>query len=376
MTLATIGMTPSEAIAFLEGGLRQDRLLGGHVSLLPLLGIAGAPMAALFFFGTPLLLAGIVAAEMVRRTQGWLVRAVGVALVGLTATAIATLAAPDLTDRGFGQQLLPFVLVVLVFGFWVVGREALSKKAIHTVDKVVDRPLVGLVVLLALMPYAAAVGTNSPFTEAMPHAAVFWLIAALVGLRVVGSPALEGQVDITAAISLGVTGVMLVAAVLNGGTRESLLAATIPVPVAGGTLLLPPEEASAATALNNTADREELTPATPVIDLTGIAPGYAFQLGGRPVGRESFMGVFPGAPEAAAYAISKASCEDQRDAWLLWSPDNPWGVSRDVRIPGRRIPEDYQVLGEFVPVQGPAPWRKVRVQVLRPSPGVAEKFCP
>jgi hypothetical protein len=365
VTLPAIRMTLLEAVTFMAGGMRQDQLLGGHASVLPLFGLAPSPITALLLLGLPLVLAGAVAAEIARRPgrSGLLI---GLTLVGLACVGIAVAAVPSVTDRGLGLQLLPFVLALLLFGAWLLGQEAYQLRRDTAPRRQVVRELVVLAAFLALMPYVASVGSNSPFTEAMPHYAVFWLMATLVGLRVLGST--EPVRLVAIAFALAVTSVMLATALLDGGPTSSLLAAQVRVPVAGGALRLPPDEARVAAYLNEVASREGLSPDTPVVDLTGISPGYAFQLGGRPLGRESFMGVFPGAPDAAAFALSRVPCVDRERAWVLWASDNPWGVDGNVDL-GRRIPQDYDVVGQFSPVQGPAGWRPLVVNVLRPRAG-------
>jgi hypothetical protein len=372
ITLAAIRMTPNDAVSFLAGGVRQDQILGGHVSLLPLVGLAPSPLTALLFFGLPLALAAAVAGELARRRGGWVMLLVGLALVALASAGIVLAAVPSLAERGLGLQILPFVLVLAVLGGWWVGREAYVRNRNGASRPPVPRELVCLTAFLALMPYVASVGTNSPFTEAMPHYAVFWLMATLVGVRSWGGA--EPLRVVVIGVALGVTGVMVATALLDGGPSASLLAADVRVPVAGGTLGLPPAEAQVAASLNEVARREGLTPDTPVVDLTGVSPGYAFQLGGRPLGRESFMGIFPGAPEAAAYALSQVPCADRARAWVLWARDNPWGVDGKVDL-GRRIPDDYDVVARFSPVQGPAAWRPLEVEVLRPRTG-GSSSCP
>jgi hypothetical protein len=364
-------MTPAEAVSFLAGGVHQDQLLGGHVSLLPLFGLAPSPVAALLYFGLPLAIAGGVAVELAgRRSRGamW----VGLALVAVASVGIVVAAVPSLANRGLGLQILPFVLVLVIVGAWAVGREAYRRRTVDSSGCRTSRELACLTAFLALMPYAASVGTNSPFTEAMPHYAVFWLMATLVGLRTFGGG--EPVQVVAVGVALAVTTVMLATALLDGGPSSSLLAADVRVPVAGGSLGLPEAEARVATTLNDIASREGLMAETPVVDLTGISPGYAFQLGGRPLGRESFMGTFPGAPEAADYALRQVPCAERSAAWVLWANDNPWSVASSVDL-GRRVPEDYDVVGRFGPVQGPAAWRPVDIEVLRPRAG-APTTCP
>jgi hypothetical protein len=371
VTLLAVRMTLPEVVTFLAGGMRQDQLLGGHVSVLQLVGLAPSPLTALLLLGLPLVIAGAVAVEIARRPgrSGLLS---GLTLVGLACMGVIVAIVPSVTDRGLGLQILPFVLTLLVFGAWLLGREAYRRRRDDAPERRVPREPLVLTAFLALMPYVASVGTNSPFTEAMPHYAVFWLMATLVGLRALGGPEVVRVIVI--GLALGVTSVMLVTALLDGGSISSLLAAHVRVPVAGGALVLPADEARVATYLNEMASREGLTSDTPVVDLTGISPGYSFQLGGRPLGRESFMGVFPGAPDAAAYALSRAPCADRARAWVLWASDNPWGVDGKVDL-GRRIPHDYDVVGQFSPVQGPAGWRQLVVNVLRPRAG-GSTSCP
>ena len=226
-----------------------------------------------------------------------------------------------------------------------MGREAYVRNRKGASRPPVPRELVWLTAFLALMPYVASVGTNSPFTEAMPHYAVFWLMATLVGLRSWGGA--ESLRVVVVGVALGVTGVMVATALLDGGPSASLLAADVRVPVAGGTLGLPPAEAQVAASLNEVARREGLTPDTPVVDLTGVSPGYAFQLGGRPLGRESFMGIFPGAPEAAALCAEPGPlCGPGEGVGPLGSRQ-PVGRGRQ----GRPRPADPRRLRRGGPVQ-------------------------
>jgi hypothetical protein len=276
-------------------------------------------------------------------------------------------------------QVLPCVLVILIFGAWSVVRAAIpGSSAVRERSFRPPRQLVCLTVLLALLPYAAAVGTNSPFAEAMSHHAVLWLLAAVVGVRMVlgaaNRPVANRAVSTMILVSLSVTAVVMVTALADDGRDRSLLAADESVPLLGGSLQFPPREAELARHLNAVAASEGITDDTPVVDLTGIAPGYAVQLGGVRLGRAFYMGVFPGGPEAAAYALSRATCEQRSRAWLLWAPNNKWDVSSKVDLDGRRIPVDFDVVTSFNPVQGPADWRPLQIQVLRPRG--SNRACP
>jgi hypothetical protein len=207
----------------------------------------------------------------------------------------------------------------------------------------------------------------------MSKGAIFWVMAAIVTvgytlrLELDSGPALR-LTTVAACFAVSVTGFVLFGAITDGGTAKSLITAHESVEVQNGHLLLPSDEAALARNLNNVALSAELDQGTPVVDLTGVSAGYALQLGGSRLGREFYMGIFPGAKDAAAYAVAAASCESREKAWVLWAPDNRWDVSGKVDLNGRRLPDDYESLMTFSPVQGPAAWHTLRIQVLRPRP--------
>ena len=374
-------MSPSDVVAFLEGGVRQDQLLGGHVDLPSLLGFSTGPITGLVVFGAPIALAGVAALEIVR-SNGVHRGIIAAGMICLAAVGIAAWGLPGLVNRGLGQQIAPLGLLVLLFGLWAVGRGAISNRRVDRgAPASPDRRTLGVLALfLACLPYAEAVGSNSPFTGAMSQAALFWMLATLVGLRMAAAPRENAKVKpgedqfqwnavVVLLVALAVTSVSMATVLTNGGSGASLIAASEPVRVAGGTLWLPAAEAAVARELNSVAQSAGLRRSTPVVDLTGISPGYAFQLGGRPLGRESFMGVFPGAPDAAAYALAQHTCQDRAEMWVLWAADNPSDVSTKVDLGGRLLPGSYEEVGRFAPVQGPDPWRLLTVRVLRPTSG-------
>lgn len=388
IVLVLVRMSPGDLVVFLAGGVRQDQLLGGHVDVLPLLGLSTGPVMGLVVFGTPIALAGVAALELVRSRA--VHRSLNASLlIGIAAVGIGVVGLPGLVDRGLGQQIAPLALVLPLFGVWAVARLIVTNRADNQGpdNQVPDnqvaraaadrRTVIALALFLACLPYVEAVGSNSPFTGAMSQAALFWVLATVVGVGVVTASHPRSDLDgvedelpritVVLAVAFAVTGLSMATVLTNGGPGRSLLSASEAVHVAGGTLRLPPEEAVVAQDLGRVGHSAGLTPDTPVVDLTGISAGYAFQLGGRPLGRESFMGVFPGAPDAAAYALAQNSCRDLANAWVLWAPGNPFDVSAKVLLGGRRIPGDYEPVGSFTPVQGPASWQVLTVQVLRPT---------
>jgi hypothetical protein len=379
LTLVLMRMSLSDLVVFLGGGLHQEQLLLGHDNVWQMLGIASQPYLGFVIVGVPLLLVAATAIETVMRTSSGYGLGSALGLVLGTGLLLAVFVLPDITERGFGLQVYPATLVILLVGAWSIARSRRVAESRLEVDGHRQKQLLALLVLLAVLPYVLAVGSNSPFAEAMPKASVFWLLAGVVGTRYwlrssADADKAQRLTAVTAGMAICVTGLLTVAAVTDGGGDRSLLAADHPVRLQEGQLLLPREEAELAEHLNAVAASGGLAPTLPVVDLTGVSPGYALQLGGTRLGREFFMGIFPGAPDVAAYAVSKASCEARERAWVLWAPENPWDVSGKVDLNGRRIPEDYEALMAFSPVQGPQAWQSLRIQVLRPRPG--QLSCP
>ena len=134
--------------------------------------------------------------------------------------------------------------------------------------------------------------------------------------------------------------------------------------MAGGELLLEPGEAEIARRLRAVAQQYSLGPETPVVDLTGVGAGYAFVLGGRPLGRAHFYGTWEGRVDSARYALERVPCEDRAAAWLLRFPDNPSDVSPAFTDGRLDLAADYDVVTTVVSHQ------YGRTFALRPPPAL------
>ncbi|MBD3782917.1 MAG: hypothetical protein IE926_08185 [Micrococcales bacterium] len=371
--LALAGMTPRQAVQYHVSGLRMVELLGDHGSVLQLAGFTVPDVSGLLLLGTPLLL--VVLPPLVLR------RAVGSAVTGAAGSSGAAGAVSALVVLVLGGVLAAFASHLVGAGGQVhrALSVALVLPLLATVALLAQRGRASgrAVVLVAvlLLPYPYALGSNVAFSLVTAQAACLW-VAALGALAVL--PARTGPTllspAVAAAVGCAVTGIVLWTAWSAGPPESALAGATVPAPVASGTLLLPADEAAVATRLHGLADEEGISADTPVVDLTGVGAGYAFELGGHPLGRAHLYGTWAGGVESARYALDRVPCREHAAAYLLYAPDNPSDVSAAFTRGRLDLHRDYTAVDRFPSRQF---GRTVEISVLRPGPTVASRLgCP
>lgn len=364
VTAMLAAMTPPQLYTYLLRGYQQTQLLGGHESVAAMLGWGPFPIAGLLVLGLPLLAAAAVSVVLLgtctpeRRRLAEVV--VVVTLMALSAV-VARAAGLSLADTD-GSGALSMALVLPLLAVLLAARRRWTVRG---------GPI--LVVLL-VMPYVASLGSTAPLSHTMAQASTFWVtlvLAVVLTAAPVGSssPLLAPTAMVCLAVPVTllwvtVSGSSAVATSLDSGVRTS---------VGGDSLMLSAGDASVMSALSGVRD-EGVAPGTPVLDLTGVGAGYRYQLGAGSLGRASFFGEFPGAEQAAEYALSWETCADRARAVVLYAPDNPADVSRALTLGVLDLSRDYDRIAVFSPTQGPPEWRTLRVEVLRPRPSVAQKL--
>ncbi|WP_330476072.1 hypothetical protein [Terrabacter sp. C0L_2] len=367
LALITIRMSPSEAIGYLERGVARARLRG-NASPWMLLGWGTQDWSALSILGPATAAAAIAGFALMRRASP--PRAAGV-LTLLVPVVLAlsfvdfgvfarSLAAANSGDR---MRSLALLIPLLGVAFVVIG----SWRRTEGAARRDSRRAVALAAALSLMPYVYALGSSTPFSLVVSHAALFWVAAITV---LAADPELRSAMQVLVLVSASITVVLVGSSFVDGARGESLLAATQQASVNGSALLVTPTDQGVLHRLESVRLEHGLNADVPVVDLTGIAPGYALQLGGRPLGGGFFMGIFDGAPEAAAYGLSWEDCSDLAEAWLLYAADNTADVSRGFTRGRVDLKRDYDRVATFHPTQGPAEWRTLDIQVLRPRDSV------
>ncbi|WP_235531327.1 hypothetical protein [Phycicoccus sp. Soil748] len=386
VTLLVARLSPADALRYLKGGARLVSLLGDHSSLPQMLGWSRMEVRGLLVFGLPFLLvfAGyLVFSRDTMRDPARDPRVVGAlnAVLVLLGLGTGVLGVRALGAVGQGAQALSVTLVLGLFaiagaaGVLVVGTSegGFGQRARHPAD------LRAFLVVLCVLPWAYAVGSNVSLTFSMAQAAVFWVIV-LVAVEARSRQAIGGRSHWSA---LSVTGCMcacLAASVTWVSLHDGRSAIPPPrgaeaVQVLGGSVVLDHDTAVIGHALRAAAKSERMDDRTPVVDVTGMGAGYALILGGRPLGRAHLYGTWSGRVPSARFALSQVPCPDRATAYVIHAPSNPSDVSPALSVGATvDVLEDYDTVLEFTSHQYDKDWR---MALLRPRPTLAAKLgCP
>lgn len=376
--LALAQMTPAQAARYLAGGVDIVSRTGAYPGLAQVLGVGGVDASA-FLFAVPLL-AVLVAWLVGRRHADDDVARVDVlvapVLVGV-GLATAWLAVGLLSGATNGFRALALGVVVLGLGLPVLRGWDRDR-----------RPTVlPVLVLLALVPYLFAVGSNRDLLTTTGQTSAAWVI--LVGLHVVRSLDNDGASSTvgaarprgvpTAAPGLLVAATTCLVVMVGALWWDGPLGAQVgraghPVPVLGGTLYLAPEAAVAVRPLHEVATRGGLGDGTPVVDLTGTEPAAALALGGPPLGRAHFYTAWSGGVDSARVALARVPCADRARSWLIVPASGTPALAAAWSADWARTVRSYDVVHEYT---GYARAAGVDRLVLRPGPGAAAALgCP
>jgi len=260
----------------------------------------------------------IVLAQNLRHNRQPQISIVVVVLIGVCAFEIARPEARHLW--------LPIVAVsVLVLrSFEMPWRKRWQWTRVDTIG-------LGFTCLLFLLPLAFSFGTNISVLEHSQMAAVFGIVALLIGLqRLAARRQITGWALIVSMTLLCVPTVIIQLqntfdVRLAYRLRTALIDQTVPTPVglANTQLLLDRTTRDVLIAINTAARDAGFTPHQRVLDLTGDGPGLIYALGGRPLGVAWLLGGYSGSEIAAARLIARLPLHALQRAWLLTSNTNP-----------------------------------------------------
>lgn len=372
-TLVLARMTPAEVVAYLRGGARQVEILGDHPNLRVVLGLGDLNLQGLLVFGPLVVLPALLATHLARRAPDrtrTVVDASG--LVGVLAggATAALVASSVMSQYRTGWQVLSIGWVVPAAAVAVLWWRRRSGRAPST-------GLQAWSVLLLVVPYAGAVGSNLPFGTVVPLMAVPWVVALTVlvveqedDAARVGDSVRGPAFSVSMAVVVSLVAVMAWVVHTNSPTGGDLARDVRWAPVRGGSLQLNPSDAAAATALRQVARRDDISSATPVVDLTGVGAGYALMTGGRPLGRAHLYAYQPTSVAAARYALDRESCSARASAWLLAYRDRQAPLLPAVLVDGVDL-SDYDVRLRFDASRDDQPLQFV---LLRPRASVAAKL--
>ncbi|MBT9255919.1 hypothetical protein KMZ32_10575 [Phycicoccus sp. MAQZ13P-2] len=376
LTLAVAGLGPVGAVRYLAGGLDVVSRLGAYPGLAGMLGIS--PVHPVFFLLTlpPIV---VLAAWVVARRRVTDVAALDLATSAVlvtTAVCLAAVAVVLLSPATLGYGGFSLGVVVL-------GAALGAVRLVPEPRRSAARPVL---VLLGLVPYLYAVGSNRDLVTTTGQTSAAWV--ALVGLAAVatvptgrqpgppcGDDVARGRIHAgpPAAPVLLLTSaacVVVMAATLlwDGPAGPGIARATEPVRVLGGSLLVPADQAAVLGRLRDLSRRDGVLDDTPVVDLTGSGAAYALALGGRPLGRAHFYTAWSGGVDSARTALARVPCDDRARAWLVVPAGDPPPLAAAWTDDWSATRRGYGTADTFT---GYARGAGRRFAILRPGPAVA-----
>lgn len=366
VTLAVAQMTPADAAGYLSRGADRVAELGSHPSLWVVLGWGPQSVEAVVVLG-PLLCLPVVAGAVLGRGRGGRERAWAVP-GAVSALALVTVAVAWFGARAMGATSSGWM--VLSLG-WLVPLGCLGVELADRQrgGRPLPAPVRANVLLLLVMPYVSAVGTNLPFSVAVPLATVFWVVALVVLTNARPTVTPSALRTLMPALVASVVAVALWVVHSNGPWGGELSRNVERASVAGGALLLNPQDAHIATLLRETAARNGVTSETPVLDLSGMGAGYAYFTGGRTLGRAHHYAYLPQSVTAAERAVATEACPLRAAAWLLYSPGI--GIADAWTRSGIDLDRDYTVVTQFSFTRD---GRAYQMRLLRPEDSVAHRL--
>lgn len=260
------------------------------------------------------------------------------------------------------QGMLVFGLFYAAVGAGLVfGR----RKAISTITQA-QWAAAGL---LMLMPYMYAFGTGNNYWHQASYSPIFWLLASLVLLL----PLIRAQSSWVLALPLVLATQAVTATLLQTGLELPyrqpeplrLNTATVPFGPQQSRLVLSDGYAHYIESAVASAKQAELTPNTPMIDLSGQSPGILFALGAQSIGQVWTLGGYPGSMAFVQAGLAHTSCEKIANAWILLEPDGPRKIPTEfMPALGAHFPDDYEQVGAWQTAAGAGGYAEIRTQTL------------
>ena len=217
-----------------------------------------------------------------------------------------------------------------------------------------------LFLALLLFPYAFAFGTGNNYWSFIGSAAVFVVLSALIVLGLIAMHPKLVPILLVFGISLQT---MVVLQVIHGLASpyaqkhplvENVVAIDVGVP--GASLILPSDHVRYISFAQKIADRAGFIRGTPVIDLSGLTPGFIYALGGNAIGMAWTIGGQPGTREYVIQNLRRVPCDQLAVAWVLAEARGPIAIPAEVLASfGANLPVDFEMVGTIKsPELGPA----------------------
>ncbi|MBV9564988.1 MAG: hypothetical protein JOY90_31755 [Bradyrhizobium sp.] len=307
---------------------------------------------------------GLLGSHRARLASALLVLAIAV----LGAAGIAGIASPSI----FRYDLRPVQFLAVALGVALAARIA-AKPAMRV------QPEGGwaIIILLLVLPYGFAFGTNNNIWDTAQHAGMFWLLAALaIGVRYSPACGLDWP-KLLPVVVLGLlisADMVFVAAQAPYRQTEALDRQAVPLDIAPGRsrLFLSEDAAAYIGGLRRLAAESGFKEGDPVLDLTGARPGLLYAIGARPLAAAWTLGGYPGSADVVVAALGSEACAAIATSWILDAPGSASAIPADVLRPfGIDVSTDYRVAGSVKATAELAP-QPSENRLLKPVRGAEE----
>lgn len=260
----------------------------------------------------------------------------------LAAMALATIAGEFVPRIDYE----PFQPVV----FWAISFGIALSAVITRTHWLPSRNGLALIVVLLMLPYVYAFGTNNNLWTTASRAALFWVMAGFViSIELAAANGAWRPLLPAAAVALFVATVIVYLA-MEAPYRQTqplrFQADSVEINRERASLILTNEAASYIREITRLAEGSGFSPGDPVIDLTGVSPGSLYVLGARPLGAAWLLAGYSGSNDFMTAAIDQETCGLIGATWVLTEPN-----SRDAFSPvllrrfGADLDQDYVAVG-------------------------------
>lgn len=230
-----------------------------------------------------------------------------------------------------------------------------------------------LAVSFAAFPYCFAFGTGNNYLQQQGLASVFWVLSG-VSLYLVASRTKSAWLALfpAAAFVQAMAVALMSIAVLAPYRQPEALSSQhdrILINNRGAELNLTESSADYIRKLRDIATSHGFSPATPLIDLTGLYPGAQYVLGARPVGFAWLLGGYRGSEPRATMGLDLEPCEILMSSWVLLEPAGPKKLPTSLLSPyGLDIDQDFEIAGRLTAPRNNKRQSDQEHILLRPSP--------
>lgn len=300
-------------IAHLQRGVAHAALLDAGHSVWSLLRLDAFSMRAVEWL--VLLISCVLVCALTLATK-----ATPPAFLGLWLALSAALVVAVILGVGYGSVEYTSSVPLVVLGIPLGAAIAAVIANRHNGFWTTMRPVLPLVLALAVFPYALAFGTNNIIWYHSALAGAFWLFAAL---PLVGR--IKSQGAILPAVSIAqilVAGLLSISMANPYRQLEPLRdqVQVVQVGPAQSPVVVSSDVARYLAGLKEIAASAGLAAHDPVIDITGRMPGALFALDATPIGDPWIVGGYPGSAVMARSALAAVSCDILARAWVLSEP--------------------------------------------------------